>query len=117
MRTAIDNIKIIGQTRSIDELNAAYNEAILEAERLNSEGAFGDSEQSISSVIATLNHLTNYNIVRVANMAYEGYEASGRTDNNCLIEISRCRDSIKEHEDNKDEIELLDGLCSELEIQ
>lgn len=117
MRTATDNIKTIGQTASIAELNAAYNEAMLETERLASEGAFGDGDMSLSEIIATLNHLTNYNIVRVANKALEDYEASGRTDNTRLIEIGICRDSLKEHEDNRTETELLDHLCEQFGIR
>ena len=106
------HLTTIGKTNSIDELNASYNAIVLSAESLSFDGITSRSE-----VERTLNHLTNYNIVRIANRASEDYEASGQTDKSRLIEISRCRDSIKPHEDNQTEIDLLDNLCDQLEIR
>ena len=117
MRTATESIRQIGQTTSIEELNSAYNDAMLETERLAVEGAFDGGDLSVSEIIATINHLTNYNIVRVANKALEDYEASGRTDKSRLIEIVLCRDSIKEHEDSGTETALLNNLCSQFGIE
>ncbi len=116
MRTATENIQIIGKATSIAELNAAYNEAMMKTEQLAADGVFEQMGQSVSEVIATLNHLTNYNIVRIANKAFEDYEASGRTDRTRIIEIAQCRDSLKEHEDIETEQGLLDSLCDQFEI-
>lgn len=104
-------VRSIGTTESIDELNAAYNSLALAL-----SGAVFESAPPRSEAERTLNHLTNYNIVRIANHAAEKYEASGSSDKSCLIEIGRCRDSLKEHEDMGTEQELLDSLCDRLRI-
>lgn len=105
-------IESLGTATTTDELNASYNQLILAIAGYDFTGVTSRSEME-----RTLNHIANYNLVRIANAAYDAYEASGRTDNSLLIEIGRCRDSIKEHEDNQDEIDLLDGLCDQLQIR
>lgn len=116
MATPCDNLRIIGNTTCIDELNRAYNETVLEAQRLAMNGSFDGCETSPAQILSTINHLTNYNIVRIANNAYEEYISSGRKDNSLLVVISVCRDSLKEHEDSDTERELLDNLCDQLSI-
>ena len=111
MRTETENIRIIGDTNSIDELNSAYNALVLSMNDLCFDGI-----STRSGVESTLNHLTNYNIVRIANKAADDYESSGCSDLTRLIEISVCRDSLKNHEDMATEQELLDNLCDILHI-
>lgn len=110
MRTPTDNIRIIGETNSIAELNTAYNETVMQASQLSFDGI-----TTRDDVERTLNHLTNYNIVRIANHAYEQYAETG--ERGFLIVIGQCRDSLKEHEDIETERELLDNLCDQLEIR
>lgn len=105
-------IETLGSAASADELNAAYNQLVLAISQYDFSGVTTRDEME-----RTLNHIANYNLVRIANAASEAYEASGRTDKSFLIEIGRCRDSIKPHEENQDEIDLLDGLCDQLEIR
>ena len=111
MEAITNYLSIIGKTFRVSELNQAYNAIALSMNNLSFDGITTRSEME-----RTLNHLTNYNIVRIANKAYEDYEASGRTDNSRLIEIAQCRDSLKEHEDIETEQELLDGLCEQFHI-
>ncbi len=112
METIKRQIEQLGTSRTADELNAAYNQLALAIDRFNFDGITTRDEME-----RTLNHIANYNLVRIANIAFEAYEKSGRTDNSLLIEIGQCRDSIKPHEENQDEISLLDGLCDQLEIR
>ena len=112
METIKRQIEALGTAKSTDELNGAYNQLALAIDSYNFGGVTTRDEME-----RTLNHIANYNLVRIANLAFEAYEKSGRTDQSLLIEIGRCRDSIKPHEDNQDEIDLLDGLCNELEIR
>ena len=116
MADAIDNIKIIGTATSVNELNAAYNEAVLQAEQFAINGVFERQGQTFNEVLSTLNHIANYNIVRIANNAFKEYEDSGRTNQGCLVEIALCRDSLKQHEEMQTEQELLDNLCECLSI-
>ena len=105
-------IETLGTATTADELNASYNQLVLAISKYDFSDITTRDEME-----RTLNHIANYNLVRIANAAYEVYEANGRADKSLLIEIGRCRDSIKEHEDNKDEIDLLDGLCDQLQIR
>ncbi len=112
MDTIKKQLEALGTATSADELNYAYNQLALAINGISFEGVTTRDEME-----RTLNHIANYNLVRIANSAYEEYEASGRTDNGRVIEINLCRSSIKPHEDNGDEISLLDSLCGELEIR
>ena len=111
METIKKQIESLGTAISADELNASYNQLALAISKYDFSGITTRDEME-----RTLNHIANYNLVRIANAAYEAYEASGGSDKSFLIEIGRCRDSIKPHEDNQDEIDLLDGLCDQLQI-
>lgn len=115
MATINDSIRALSEVGTINELNNEYCAIVLAAQQLASRGFF-DETNTYDGFLATLNHITNYNIIRVANLAYEGYAASGMKDASKLIEIERCRSSIKEHEDNSTEIGLLDDLCERLHI-
>ena len=112
METIKNYIEELGSSRTASELNGAYNQLALAINNHIFDGITTRDEME-----RTLNHITNYNLVRIANSAYEAYEASGRADKKQLIEICQCRDSIKYHEDNQDEIVLLDRLCESLEIR
>ena len=111
MRTPFENIRIIGETTKLSELNAAYNETMIMAAHLSFDGVSSRHE-----VEQTLNHLTNYNIVRIANKAATDFALSGNTDRSKLVEIGLCRHALKEHEDVNIEQELLDNLCEQLGI-
>lgn len=112
METIKRQIEALGTAGTADELNNAYNQLALAIDSFDFDGVTTRDEME-----RTLNHIANYNLVRIANLAFEAYEKSGRTDQRQLLEIGLCRDSIKPHEDNQDEIDLLDGLCDELEIR
>ena len=112
METIKQQIQALGTAETADELNEAYNHLALAITIFDFEGVTTRDEME-----RTLNHIANYNLVRIANAAFEAYEKSGRTDQRQLVEIGLCRDSIKPHEDNKDEIDLLDSLCDQLEIR
>ena len=112
METIKRQIEALGTAGTADELNNAYNQLALAIDSFDFDGVTTRDEME-----RTLNHIANYNLVRIANLAFEAYEKSGRTDQRQLLEIGLCRDSIKPHEDNQDEIDLLDGLCVELEIR
>ncbi len=103
-------LAVIGQTDSINELNNAYNEIILLAGQLD----FGTTSRD--EVEATINHITNYNIVRIAGKAAEDFDASMKTDISRLVEIELCRSSLKRHEDMDTEQGLLDSLCEQFGI-
>ena len=109
METIKRQIEALGTAGTADELNNAYNQLALAIDSFDFDGVTTRDEME-----RTLNHIANYNLVRIANLAFEAYEKSGRTDQRQLLEIGLCRDSIKPHEDNQDEIDLLDGLCDEL---
>lgn len=115
METINDLIKLLGKTTSIDELNSLYNAVVIGIEHLDRKGFF-DGDTTFSEVLSTINHIANYNIVRVANSVYEDYEKSGREDMTRLTEIEHCLLSIKEHEDMSIETELLEDICSRLDI-
>lgn len=112
METIKRQIEALGTAGTADELNNAYNQLAVAIDSFDFDGVTTRDEME-----RTLNHIANYNLVRIANLAFEAYEKSGRTDQRQLLEIGLCRDSIKPHEDNQDEIDLLDGLCDELEIR
>lgn len=112
METIKRQIEALGTAGTADELNNAYNQLALAIDSFDFDGVTTRDEME-----RTLNHIANYNLVRIANLAFEAYEKSGRTDQRQLLEIGLCLDSIKPHEDNQDEIDLLDGLCDELEIR
>ena len=112
METIKRQIEALGTAGTADELNNAYNQLALAIDSFDFDGVTTRDEME-----RTLNHIANYNLVRIANLAFEAYEKSGRIDQRQLLEIGLCRDSIKPHEDNQDEIDLLDGLCDELEIR
>lgn len=112
METIKRQIEALGTAGTADELNNAYNQLAIAIDSFDFDGVTTRDEME-----RTLNHIANYNLVRIANLAFEAYEKSGRTDQRQLLEIGLCRDSIKPHEDNQDEIDLLDGLCDELEIR
>lgn len=112
MRTIKQQIDALGTSTTSDELNQAYNQLSIAISNYDFEGITTRSDME-----RTLNHIANYNLVRIANKAAEDYEASGRSDRSLLIEIGRCRDSLKNHDDMETEQELLDSLCDELEIR
>ena len=107
-----DKIESLGTAETAEQLNAIHADLLKQLDETQLE-----DPQTRSDAEAALNHITNYNLVRIANLALEAYEKSGRTDQRQLVEIGLCRDSIKPHEDNKDEIDLLDSLCDQLEIR
>ncbi len=112
MGTIKHQIEALGTSTTSDELNEAYNQLSLAISNHDFEGITTRSE-----IERTLNHIANYNLVRIANKAAEDYESSGRSDRSLLIEIGRCRDSLKDHDDKETEQELLDNLCDALEIR
>lgn len=112
MRTSVENIRIIGDTDSIDELNAAYNEMMLISAKFINDTVYAREETE-----KMINHITNYNIVRIANKAYDEYLMSGRSDNSRLIVISQCRDSLKLRDGMEAESGLLNRLCDQLGIR
>ena len=112
METIKKQIEVLGTAKTADELNASYNQLVLAINKYNFDGITTRDEME-----RILNHIANYNLVRIANAASDAYEASGHTDRSRLIEISLCRSSIKPHEDNQTEIDLLDNLCDLLEIR
>ena len=113
METISESIKGLTTIESIDKFNLQYNAIVLAVQELASRGFF-DGENTYSDFLATLNHIANYHIIRIANTAYEKYEKGGRADKSWLVTIERCRSSIKEHEDKQVEYDLLDDLCGRL---
>ena len=106
-----DKIKALGTAETAGQLNNIYDELL----HLIDITPF-DASPSRSEVERALNHIANYNLVRIANAAYEGYLASGKTGVDELQEtILLCRDSLKDHEDVDTERSLLDGLSEQLQ--
>ena len=88
------SIEVIGNSVSITELNGAY-ERIMR----------GDIPLS-NEILHMLNHITNYNLVRLANDAYE----SPISRSEKLTAIRKCLESMKGEGQAKEETALLEDL-------
>ena len=106
-------IESLGTVTTISELNKSYYAAIIIVRQMQAQGMW-DGIADADQLCKDINHITNYNIVRVARLAYDKYIASGKSDSSCQRDILLCYDSIKEHEDNAVEIDILSCLCEDI---
>ena len=115
MKQFIEVIKAIESVNTIEELDACYiagRDLIIAYDKLGRWEGVSDPDR----MIATLNHLVIYHIMRIVNIEYDKYKASGRKDQTCIDNIARCYQSMKLHADNKEELKLLKDLCDNLNI-
>lgn len=114
MDTYTGLIKKLCNCTSIGELNETYDLLKLSTTKLFSEGFF-EGVATYAEFISTINHITNYNIVRVADEIFESRASLGLAK--VLTELITCCDSIKEHEDNNTEKMLISDLCRKIQQQ
>lgn len=106
-------INRIGTSNTIGELNSAYQQAAEAMRQLDGIGFF-NCVTTFDDMYRTLNHITNYNIVRVANIYYDKFIELGSSDTSYIKDVMTCYDSIKKHEENDIEYSLLSDLCSRM---
>lgn len=105
-----DKIESLGTAETAEQLNAIHADLLKQLDETQLE-----DPQTRSDAEAALNHITNYNLVRIANTAYETFLASGSKDPEPANRVIRlCYRSLKDHEDVETERGLLDGLSDQL---
>lgn len=109
------SIETLSRGTSIDDVDDAYIKIKSVIRKLESESFLGANFQDEFTVM--LNRITNYNIVRVANMAYEDYLGGVMDGNAIVLELERCAIAIKEHEDMEIELSLISGLLANVQYK
>ena len=106
-----DKIQGLGTAETAEQLNSLYDDLLLQIKQTHFVEPFTRAWAE-----AALNHIANYNLVRIANSAYETFMASGKTDKEPLNRVIRlCYRSLKDHEDAETERGLLDGLSDQIQ--
>lgn len=108
-------IKAVEAAKTIDELDGCYVAAMAIIKGYDKFGLWNGVAEP-DRMIATLNHLVIYHIVRIAGDAYDRYKESGRTDTSCIEEIRKCKIVMSKHADNEIEKSLVNNLCENLNI-
>lgn len=114
METLKQCIEGLRTARTINDLNIYYISVVTGLSHLAKNGYIPDITEE--KAVEYANEVTNYNIVRVAEIAYQSLLAAKTKDerNHLIIEIARCRDSVKPHEHSNVEYELINNLCVKL---
>lgn len=116
MERFIEIIKSLGTVTTIGELNKAHMEAVTTVMEIQSRGMW-EGIADHNKLCDMINHIANYNIVRVANIAYEKYTAEDISKTDVISDITLCYNSIKEHSDNSTEKELLSYFLKKLKLK
>lgn len=102
-------IASIGLAGKPDDINKAYADAVESYMSMKSmdgvEFTLGDEEFE-----RKIDHLTNYNLVRVANAHYEAFKDYKISYNDYRMAVAKCLSSLKDGNNYKIEKELLEDL-------
>lgn len=110
METFDEQIKTICCTLSIDELNLCHLAVAAAISQTAEDCGNRDFERDMMN---SLNLVANYNIVRIANAAYNEFEK--KPESSHIETLDTCIASIKPHADNGVEKSLLSDLRSRMD--